>query len=169
MKGQERQGPSCLHRDGSLPFDGSVTAWETSWWLVGRRSGCEVVAGAHRLVAGEHSAQVVDGRVAELGSDSEQVVGARRPSGFAALHVAAQKGKADVVRYLVERGARTDLVDSNGRMPIDLAGVPEGTRAGAAPAPVPASSSAPPAGRADVPAASASEIRGLLQSAASRR
>ena len=96
----------------------------------------------------------------------------RAPSsteGMTALHVAAQKGKADVVRYLVERGARTDLVDSNGRTPIDLAGVPEGTRAGAAPAPVPVSSSAPPAGRADVPAASASEIRGLLQGAASRR
>ena len=60
-------------------------------WVVGRRSGCEVVAGAHRLVAGEHGAQVVDGRVAELGSDGEQVVGARRLSGFAALDVAADE------------------------------------------------------------------------------
>jgi hypothetical protein len=35
--------------------------------------------------------QVVDGRVAERGSDGEHVVGARRPSGFAALDVAADE------------------------------------------------------------------------------
>ena len=49
----------------------------------------------------------------------------RAPSsteGMTALHVAAQGGKTDVVRYLLDKGAKTDLVDSNGRKPIDLAG-----------------------------------------------
>jgi uncharacterized protein len=47
----------------------------------------------------------------------------RAPSateGMTALHVAAQKGKADVVRYLLQKGAKTDLLDSSGRKPIDL-------------------------------------------------
>ena len=49
----------------------------------------------------------------------------RAPSsteGMTALHVAAQKGKADIMRYLLEKGAKTDLLDSSGRKPIDLAG-----------------------------------------------
>ena len=74
----------------------------------------------------------------------------RAPSsteGMTALHVAAQKGRADEVRYLLARGARTDLVDSKGRKPLDLVGT-EGTPAGAA------SSAAPPPGN---------DIRALLQ------
>ena len=49
----------------------------------------------------------------------------RAPSsteGMTALHVAAQKGNADVVRYLLDQGAKTDLVDGNGRKPLDLVG-----------------------------------------------
>ena len=60
----------------------------------------------------------------------------RAPSsteGMTALHVAAQRGRADLVRYLLEKGAKTDLADSNGRKPIDLVGA-GGTQPGAAPA-----------------------------------
>jgi ankyrin repeat protein len=49
----------------------------------------------------------------------------RAPSateGMTALHVATQKGRIDEVLYLIEKGAKTDLVDSEGRKPIDLAG-----------------------------------------------
>lgn len=84
----------------------------------------------------------------------------RAPSateGMTALHVAAQKGRADEVRYLLAKGARTDLLDSSGRKPIDLAGT-EVAQAGAA---NPASSGAPPA--------SPAEIRALLENTASRR
>ena len=61
-----------------------------------------------------------------------------------------------MVRYLLEKGAKTDLVDSNGRKPIDLAGN-EATRAGA-----------PPTQGAEAPA-SASEIRTLLANATSQK
>jgi ankyrin repeat protein len=50
---------------------------------------------------------------------------ARAPSsneGMAALHVAAQAGKVDLVRYLLDKGANASLTDSNGRKAIDLAG-----------------------------------------------
>ncbi len=80
----------------------------------------------------------------------------RAPSvteGMTALHVAAQKGRADEVRYLLAKGAKTDLLDSNGRKPVDLAGS-EATRAGA-----------PPAQGAEAPPASASEIRALFENA----
>jgi uncharacterized protein len=96
----------------------------------------------------------------------------RAPSsteGMTALHVAAQRGRVDLVRHLMDKGARTDLMDSNGRKPIDLAG------AGAAqpsPAPAPAgntAASAAPAQSGGGGAASAAEIRALLQNAASRR
>jgi ankyrin repeat protein len=79
----------------------------------------------------------------------------RAPSsteGMTALHVAAQRGRADEVRYLLDKGARTDLVDSNGRKPIDLAGT--------APAPPAAAGGS---------AESAAQTRALLQDAASRR
>lgn len=66
---------------------------------------------------------------------------ARAPSaneGMTALHVAAQTGRTDLVRYLLERGANSQIVDSNGRKPIDLV------------------------------AAGAGEIRALLENAASK-
>jgi uncharacterized protein len=75
----------------------------------------------------------------------------RAPSsteGMTALHVAAQKGNADVVRYLLDQGAKTDLVDGNGRKPLDLVGA-AGTQPAAAP--------------------SAEQIRALLQRVAPQR
>jgi ankyrin repeat protein len=95
----------------------------------------------------------------------------RAPSsteGMTALHVAAQKGKADLVRYLLAKGAKTNLIDSNGRKPIDLVGT-GGAQPGVAAATSSNVVSAP------VPAAGASaatnvaETRALLQNAASQR
>jgi ankyrin repeat protein len=51
---------------------------------------------------------------------------ARAPSaneGTTALHVAAQSGRVDIVRYLLEKGARTDIADAEGHKPADLVGV----------------------------------------------
>src|SRR5207244_12026116 len=48
---------------------------------------------------------------------------ARSPStneGMTALHVAAQSGRADLVRYLLEKGANPEIADGNGRKAIDL-------------------------------------------------
>src|SRR5262249_40115309 len=47
----------------------------------------------------------------------------RSPSsneGMTALHVAAQSGRVEIVRYLLEHGASTNLVDDSGRTPMDL-------------------------------------------------
>jgi ankyrin repeat protein len=81
---------------------------------------------------------------------------ARAPSaneGMTALHTAAQVGKADLVRYLLEKGASTEIVDSNGCKAIDMVGAcAQGARAVPAP-----------------PAASAAEIRALLVNAASKK
>lgn len=55
----------------------------------------------------------------------------RAPSsteGMTALHVAAEQGKADLVKYLLDKGANPEIADFNGRKPIDLVG----TRATAA-------------------------------------
>jgi len=93
----------------------------------------------------------------------------RAPSateGMTALHVAAQKGRADEVRFLLARGAKTDLMDSNHRKPVDLAGT-GGTRSAATSSSLstPGSSAA---GSSDLKA-SAAEIRALLQNAASQK
>jgi len=72
----------------------------------------------------------------------------RAPSGtegMTALHVAAQKGNADLVRHLLEKGANPEPLDASGRKPIDLV----------------ATSSGPGARGADP--ASAAQIRALLE------
>ncbi len=88
---------------------------------------------------------------------------ARAPSaneGMSALHFAAQSGRADVVRFLVDKGANADLVDSNGHKPIDLVGIsPASGRGGAAPG---------PAKTAPNPA-NVAEIRALLRDSVSRK
>jgi ankyrin repeat protein len=87
----------------------------------------------------------------------------RAPSaneGRTALHIAAMEGKSDMVRYLLSKGASTEIKDAGGLQPIDL--LPGGAQG----------TSAPPLG---APAAGAMkpevavEIRSLLQSAASKK
>jgi hypothetical protein len=121
----------------------------------------------------------------------------RAPSsneGMTALHVAAQAGRTDLVRYLLEKGANTEIVNSDGRKAVDLAGAGGrggGAQGGASAPPAAsgnASANAPaagtPSGTAERPgsgagrggpgggavnAAAAAEIRTLLQNAASQK
>lgn len=103
---------------------------------------------------------------------------------LSALHVAAQAGRTDLVRYLLQKGANPELADATGRKPIDMlspvGGAPAPAFAGGA-APPPASAGTPPAterpgsgvvragpGGAANPAAVA-EIRTLLQNAAKNK
>jgi ankyrin repeat protein len=77
----------------------------------------------------------------------------RAPSaneGKTALHIAAETGKADIVRFLLEKGANPQITDVDGRKAIDLV-------ADAAQAPAAAANSA-----------NAAEIRKLLQTATTR-
>jgi ankyrin repeat protein len=97
------------------------------------------------------------------GTQSRSMRIARSPStneGMTALHVAAQAGRADLVRYLLEKGANPALVDSNGRKPIDLIG----SGAGA-----PAAGRGGGRGNAQPSPASVAEIRTLLENAAPTR
>jgi len=108
----------------------------------------------------------------------------RAPSsteGMSALHVAAQGGKTDLVRYLIEKGANPGLVDANGRKPIDLVasgGVPaRGAQAPASAQRGAPSGAAPPArgearggpGVRGADPVAAAEIRELLDKAASNK
>ena len=102
--------------------------------------------------------------------------------GTSALHGAVQAGRTDLVRYLLTKGASPDLIDANGRKPIDLldlaaaAGGAGGARGrgGAAAAGVAGTDTGRGArgrggaGGAVTPAAAA-EIRALLQDAVTRR
>jgi len=90
---------------------------------------------------------------------------ARSPStneGMTALHAAALAGKADLVRYLLANGAKTDIADASGRKAIDLVG----TVGAGTPAAGPAGRGGPQSGTT---AASAAEIRALLESAAAKK
>ena len=109
---------------------------------------------------------------------------ARAPSaneGMTALHWAALTSKTDLVRYLLDKGANPEILDANGKKPIDLVASAAAPRALPAPAPAggggAAGAAAPAAGAAGRgapgrgvdPAASAAEIRALLENAASHK
>jgi len=85
----------------------------------------------------------------------------RSPSsneGMSALHTAVQAGRPDMVKYLLEKGINTELLDANGRKAIELIG--GGARPAAA-----AAAGAPRAPATGNAAASAAETRTLIQDA----
>jgi len=116
----------------------------------------------------EHGADV-NAQVSGTNTYSMRI--SRAPSsneGMSALHVAALSGNTDLVRYLLGKGASADIVDATGRKPIDLVGAQTSAN--------PATSStvgnpttARAAGQGIAAAASAAEIRGMLETAATAK
>jgi ankyrin repeat protein len=94
----------------------------------------------------------------------------RQPSaneGMTALHVAAQAGRTDLVRYLLTKGASPAIADANGKKAIDL--IPGPASNPTAPAKPAAGTGGRGGAQGGVTAASAAEIRTLLEAAASKR
>jgi ankyrin repeat protein len=95
--------------------------------------------------------------------------------GVSALHAAAQAGRTDLVRYLLEKGANPELVAANGKKPIDLldAGGNSGAggrgRGGTGAAGAAGAGGRGGAGGGGVSPATAAEIRAILQDAASKK
>jgi uncharacterized protein len=98
--------------------------------------------------------------------------------GMTALHTAAQSGNLSMVRYLLDKGASADLLNADGKRPVDLVGTGAG-RAGAPPAPAAQAKAAPAQGKAGPgqgkgapagpSAATLAEIRTLLQAASAKK
>jgi len=92
--------------------------------------------------------------------------------GTSALHGAVQAGRTDLVRYLLDKGAAPELVDANGRKPIDLLAIPARAAAGAR-AVAPGTAGRGAGGRGGAGGAltpeTAAEIRELLRDAASKK
>ena len=101
------------------------------------RGGGEAIALMDVLL--QHGADV---NAQVTGTKTYSMRNARSPStneGMTALHVAAQTGRTDLVRYLLEKGANAEIADSDGHKAIDLI------------------------------AAGAAQIRALLENAASKK
>jgi ankyrin repeat protein len=126
----------------------------------GQRGGPGVTRGGEAIalmdVLLQHGADV---NAQVTGTKTYSMRNARTPStneGMTALHVAAQAGRTDLVRYLLEKGANVDIVDANGRKAIDLVGAPAAGRGRGGP-------------QDRTATAGAAEIRTLLETAASRK
>src|SRR5688500_3893316 len=89
--------------------------------------------------------------------------------GMSALHGAVQAGRTDLVRYLLEKGATPDLVDANGRKPIDLLDVVAAGAGAAGPAAAGRGAGGRGGAVAAVGPVTAAEIRALLRAAASKK
>jgi len=88
--------------------------------------------------------------------------GSSENEGMSALHIAAQSGRVEMVKYLLEHGANPDLKNFEGKKPIDLIGGGAGGARGSGAAPAAGRGGRGPAGPS--PAAVA-EIKELLQPA----
>ncbi len=144
----------------------------------------------------QHGADVnaqVNGATTYSGRIARAVTGdpvnTKTNEGMTALHVAVRSQNTNLVRYLLDHGARTDIADASGRTPLDvLNGVPalqpaayadaSGTisreaalaalAANATPTP-PASNTRGGGGRGGADPAAAAEIRTLLQNPAQKQ
>jgi ankyrin repeat protein len=124
--------------------------------------------------------------------------GVNSKEGTSALHEAARSVRTDMVKYLLDHGAKPDLLDADGKKPIDVIGVARGGRVGGAPgataaalAPLPVLNVGDPAaaaatlpaltagrgaapgrgaaGRGGANPAAVAEIRALLEAAANKK
>jgi ankyrin repeat protein len=112
----------------------------------------------------------------------------RAPSnneGTSALHEAARSLRTDLVKYLLDQGAHPDLLDADGKKPIDVVGVQRGGRGGGGAPAAAAAGQAPAqgqakgagatgpgrgaAGRGGANPAAVAEIRGMLEAAAAKK
>jgi Ankyrin repeats (many copies)/Ankyrin repeat len=96
----------------------------------GRGGGAAIAVNTELLdVMLQHGADV-NAQVTGVATYSMRI--ARSPSdgeGITALHAAVQSGRVDLVRYLLDHGARADLVDASGRTPLDVLNGAPGRRA----------------------------------------
>jgi ankyrin repeat protein len=184
----DREVVEALLAKGASP---NISAMGVTPLLAAAGAGTGARGGTAPAGAGSASKPLMD-LLLEHGADvNAQVTGtktyslrnARSPStneGMTALHIAAQAGRVDLVRYLLEKGANATIADGNGHKPIDLVGGGAGnptapaspTAPGAAPAGAPSEAGTPrPGGRgvAQATAANAAEIRALLENAAAKK
>jgi uncharacterized protein len=184
--GNDREVVQALLAKGASP---NINAMGVTPFLAAAGLGNGGRAGAAATNAESAAIPLMD-LLLQYGADvNAQVTGtktyslriSRSPStneGMTALHAAAQAGRTDLVRYLLEKGANPEITDANGRKPIDLAGARtanSSSATGSAAAPQGAAA-ASPAGRgnrggpqAGAAAANAAEIRALLEKAMSKK
>jgi ankyrin repeat protein len=148
----------------------NVNTMGYSAWLLASGAGPAARGGFGGAPAQQINMQVLDLMIQHGADVNAKVTGtqtysfnvSRAPSnneGTSALHEAARTARTDLVKYLLDHGADRNLLDADGKKPIDVIGIPHAARTGT---PVAPGRGGP--GRGLNPTA-VNEIRALLEAA----
>ena len=121
-----KNAPGLVHArsvDGRTPLHFAAATGQPDIIMLLNSKGADLSAGPESpmLAVADYPDAAIAEEMARTLAGNASDPNARRQDGKTALHLAAARGNADVVRMLIHRGAHLDARDADGRTPSDVA------------------------------------------------